>query len=142
MTTLDANLLALLHTQRNGILATIRRDGRPQLSTVSYTFDDNVIRASITDDRAKTKNLRRDPRAVFYVTKPDFSGYVAVDAQAELSAVATDPHDDATEQLVEVYRAIAGEHPDWDEYRAAMIEQKRLVVRLTPSHVYGWAGQS
>jgi PPOX class probable F420-dependent enzyme len=130
-------LKQLLASSHAGVLVTLKRDGRPQLSNVSYAYDDGVIRISVTDDRAKTRNLRREPRASFYVTSRDFRSYAVAEGDAELSAVTTDPHDAAAEELVAVYRSIAGEHPDWDEYRAAMVEQQRLVVRIPVSRVYG-----
>ena len=134
---MEDRLLALLSGSHNGVLVTLKRDGRPQLSNVGYTFADGVIRVSVTDGRAKTANLRRDPRASFYVTAPDFRTYVVAEGDAELTPVAEDPHDAAVDELVDVYRAIAGEHPDWDEYRAAMVDDGRLVVRIPVTRVYG-----
>jgi PPOX class probable F420-dependent enzyme len=134
-----AELQDLLRDNRHGTVVTIKRDGRPQLSPVSFTFADNVIRVSSTDDRAKIKNLRRDPRVSFYVTAPGYDGYIVVEGTAELSAVAADPNDDTVNALVEVYRSIAGEHPDWDEYRAAMVADKRLVISVPVDRFYGWA---
>jgi PPOX class probable F420-dependent enzyme len=126
--------------QRQGVLVTLRRDGRPQLSNVNYAWypEEQTIKVSTTDDRAKTANLRRDPRASFHVTSGDFWSYVVVDGQAELSAVARDTHDAAVEELIELYRAVNGEHPDWDDYRAAMVRDRRLVVRLRAEQAYGF----
>jgi PPOX class probable F420-dependent enzyme len=125
--------------QRHGVLVTLRKDGRPQLSNVNYGWDaeTQTIRVSTTDDRAKTRNLRRDPRASFYVTSGDFWSYVVVDGHAELSAVAKDEHDAAVEELVDLYRAVQGEHPDWDDFRAAMVRDQRLVVRIRAERAYG-----
>jgi PPOX class probable F420-dependent enzyme len=136
----DDALLKLIGSVGHGALATLRRDGRPQLSTVSHTYDPDrrLIRMSVTDSRAKTRNLRRDPRASFYVSTPDGWGYAVVESTAELTPVAADPHDATVAELIEVYRAIAGEHPDWDEYRAAMIADQRLVIRLPVDRIYGW----
>jgi len=133
-------LLDLLREHRTGALVTLKRDGRPQVSNVSFVYDDatRTIRISATDDRAKTRNLRRDPRASFYVTTPDLGAYLVAEADAELTPVAADPHDATVDELVEVYRAIAGEHPDWEEYRAAMVADGRLVIRLPVRRVYGW----
>lgn len=138
---MEDRLLALLGGARHGVLTTIKRDGRPQLSNVGFTFDEarRLIRVSVTDDRAKTKNLRRDPRAGFYVTAPDFRAYAVAEGVADLTPVAADPQDGTVEELVEVYRAIAGEHPDWDEFRAAMVTERRLVLRLPVDRVYGMA---
>jgi PPOX class probable F420-dependent enzyme len=134
-----AELQELLRENRHGTLATIKRDGRPQLSPVSFSFADNVIRVSSTDDRAKVKNLRRDPRVSFYVTDPGYDRYIVVEGTAVLSPVAADPGDATVNELIEVYRSIAGEHPDWDDYRAAMVADKRLVISVPVDRVYGWA---
>lgn len=133
-------LLELLKERRTGVLATLKKDGRPQLSNVSFAYDEatRTIRVSVTADRAKTRNLRRDPRASFHVSTPDLDAYLVVEGDAELSPVAADPHDATVEELIEVYRAITGEHPDWDEYRAAMVADRRLVLRLRADRVYGW----
>ncbi|MGV9886485.1 PPOX class F420-dependent oxidoreductase [Streptomyces sp. NPDC003395] len=132
-------LLALLAEQRGGVLVTLKRDGRPQLSNVSHHYDpdERVIRVSITDDRAKTRNLRRDPRASYHVTSGDRWAYTVVEGTAELTSVAKDPHDETVEELVRLYRALAGEHPDWDDYRAAMVRDGRLVLRLPVERAYG-----
>jgi hypothetical protein len=71
------------------------------------------------------------------VTSDDFWSYVVIDGVAELSPVASEPGDDTVEELVELYRTIQGEHPDWDDYRAAMVRDKRLVLQIRPEHGYG-----
>jgi PPOX class probable F420-dependent enzyme len=138
---MEDRLLALLADRRSGVVTTLKKDGRPQLSNVSYTYDPDqrLIRASVTDGRAKTKNLRRDPRVSFYVSAPDFRSYVVAEGDAELTPVATAPDDATVEELIEVYRAIAGEHPNWAEYRAAMVADGRLVLRIPVTRVYGMA---
>jgi PPOX class probable F420-dependent enzyme len=131
--------LELLGARGRGTLATIKKDGRPQLSVINYAFDaaEQVIRVSITDDRAKTHNLRRDPR-VSLMVQPDTYKYAVFDGDSELSAVAHAPDDAAVEELVALYRAASGtEHPDWDEYRAAMVADQRLVLRIRVTHAYG-----
>ncbi|WBB79547.1 PPOX class F420-dependent oxidoreductase [Micromonospora sp. WMMD882] len=132
-------LLALIADRRMGVLATIRRDGRPQQSTVMHGFDREarVIRVSVTDGRAKTKNLLRDPRASYHVSSADGWAYAVAEARAELTPVAGDPHDAVVEELVELYRSLSGEHPDWDDYRRAMVEQRRMVLRLHVERVVG-----
>ncbi|WP_377271295.1 PPOX class F420-dependent oxidoreductase [Peterkaempfera sp. SMS 1(5)a] len=134
-------LEALLSGARTVALVALKRDGRPQLSNVSCFFDPvtRIARISTTADRAKTANLRRDPRASLYATSPGFAAYAVAEGTAELTPVAADPQDAVVEELVELYRLIAGEHPDWDEYRAAMVADRRLVVRLRVERVYGWA---
>lgn len=132
-------LLTLLSEDRSGVLVTIKRDGRPQLSNVSHHYypDEGIIRISVTDDRAKTRNLRRDARASYHVSTPDRRAYTVVEGTAELTPVAKDPHDDTVEELIRFYRDVLGEHPDWDDYRAAMVRDRRLVVRLKVERAYG-----
>jgi PPOX class probable F420-dependent enzyme len=134
-------LLTLLQGRIRGVLATIKRDGRPQLSNVAFRYDaaNRTLAISTTDDRAKTKNLRRDPRASFHVTTDDFGSYVVVEGTASLGPVAEDPYGEAVDALVDHYRAVRGEHPDWDEFRTAMVREKRLLVTITIDHVYGFA---
>jgi PPOX class probable F420-dependent enzyme len=132
-------LLGLLSEGHGGVLVTLKRDGRPQLSNVSHSYDpgERLIRVSITDDRAKTRNLRRDPRASYHVTSADRWAYTVVEGTAELSPVAEDPYDATVEELIRLYRDVLGEHPDWDEYRAAMVRDRRLVLRLRVERAYG-----
>lgn len=134
------NLWQLIEGTGRGVLTTIKRDGRPQLSNVDYHAAGGVIRFSTTASRAKVRNLRRDPRASFYVSVPGGGSYAVAEATAEFSAPAADLHDAAVEELIEVYRIIRGEHPDWDDYRAAMVADGRIVVRLRVDRVYGWLG--
>jgi PPOX class probable F420-dependent enzyme len=130
--------LAFIRQRKQGVLATIRANGRPQLSNILYVpGDDGVLRISITDDRAKTANLRRDPRASLYVVGDTFWQYIVIEAAAELTPVATDPHDDTVDQLVAYYQAGNGEHPNWDEYRATMVADRRLILSLHPERAYG-----
>jgi PPOX class probable F420-dependent enzyme len=131
----------LLRERSEGILVTMRRDARPQLSNVNYAFDvgAQLIRISTTDDRAKVRNLRRDPRASFHVSSQDFWTYVVAEGTADLSPVAGDPDDAAVEELIDLYRAVQGEHPDWADYRAAMVRDHRLVVRVRVERAYGLA---
>jgi len=135
----DDKLLAVISGHSLGVLATIKRDGRPQLSNVSYHFDprNTVIQVSITEPRAKTRNLRRDPRASIFVTSDDGWAYAVAEGNAILTPPATSSHDDTVEGLIALYRNIAGEHPDWDDYRRAMVTDRRVLMTLPISHVYG-----
>ena len=135
----DDKLLAVISGNSLGVLATIKRDGRPQLSNVSYHFEPRsaVIEVSITEPRAKTRNLRRDPRASVLVSADDGWSYAVAEGTAELSPPAADTHDDTVEGLIALYRNIAGEHPDWDDYRRAMVTDRRVLMRLPISHLYG-----
>jgi PPOX class probable F420-dependent enzyme len=137
--TVDDRMLAFVAEQRWGVLATIRRNGRPQLSNVGYAYDpgQRLFRVSVTADRAKTRNLQADPRVTLHVASKDFWTWVAVEGTAELTPVAADPGDATVDELVTYYRGISGEHENWDEYRAAMVADRRLVVRFTPEHTYG-----
>ncbi|WP_327435518.1 PPOX class F420-dependent oxidoreductase [Streptomyces sp. NBC_01201] len=132
-------LLRLIGQYDGGVLVTLKRDGRPQLSNVNHAYypDEGVIRVSITEDRAKTRNLRRDPRASYHVTSDDRWAWTAADVTAELTPPAADPHDVVVEQLVTLYRDVQGEHPDWDDYRRAMVQDRRVVLTLRIDHVYG-----
>ena len=135
----EQGLWDLLGSRSLGVLVTLKRDGRPQLSNVMHAYDAGrrLIRVSVTDGRAKTANLRRDPRASYHVSSPDGWAYVVAEGTAELTPVAADPHDATVEELVDLYRALQGEHPDWDDYRRAMVADRRLVLRLPVDRVYG-----
>ena len=135
----DPRMLQFLAANRWGVLATVKRDGRPQLSNVGYAYDEatGLVRVSVTTDRAKTRNLRADPRVTLHVASRDFWTWVAVEGTAELTPVAADAHDATVEELITYYRGVSGEHEDWDEYRAAMVADRRLVVRFRPEHAYG-----
>jgi PPOX class probable F420-dependent enzyme len=117
-----------LRAHHRAILATSRADGRPQLSPVTVTVDDKGRALISTRETAvKTKNLARDPRASLCVINDGFFGdWVQVEGDAEIV-----PLPDAMDLLVEYYRSVAGEHPDWDEYRAAMVRDRRVIVRIT-----------
>ena len=132
-------LLQLLSESHGGVLVTLKKDGRPQLSNVSHAYypDERIIRVSITDGRAKTRNLRRDPRASYHVTSADRWAFTVAEGTADLTPVAADPHDDTVEELIRLYRDVLGEHPDWDDYREAMVRDRRLVLRLRVERAYG-----
>lgn len=130
--------LTFVRRHRNGVLTTIKRDGRPQLSNIVYVTDDaGIIRISVTADRAKTRNAARDRRVSLHVSREDFWAYAVVEGDAELSAVSTEPGDAAGQELADLYRALSGEHPDWDDYFRAMVADRRQVLRLRPTHAYG-----
>ncbi len=127
--------------ERNlGVLATIKRDGRPQMSHVGFVLDleQGALRISVTDDRAKVRNLRRDPRASMFVSGRDGWSYAVLEGTVQLSAVAQAPNDPVVGSLIQLYRDVQGqEHPDWDDYRAAMVGDKRLIATLRVEHTYG-----
>lgn len=130
--------LGAIRANRHCVLVTLKRDGKPQLSNVVQSLgEDGVIRVSITATRAKYHNLKRTPWAAVHVNGADVWSYAVLECDAELSPVAADPHDATVDELVELYRSISGEHPDWEEYRAGMVADQRVVLRLRPSYAYG-----
>jgi PPOX class probable F420-dependent enzyme len=116
-----------LRANHHAVLATSRADGRPQLSPVTATVDgEGRVIISTRETAVKVRNLRRDPKVSMAVVNDRFYGdWVQVEGTAEIVSLP-----EALELLVDYYRRAAGEHPDWDEYRAAMIEQKRVIVRF------------
>jgi PPOX class probable F420-dependent enzyme len=117
-----------LRAHHRAVLATSRSDGMPQLSPVTCTVDDEGrVLVSTRETAVKTKNLRHRPRASLCVFTDTFFGqWVQVEGDAELISLP-----DAMDLLVEYYRRVSGEHPDWDDYRAAMIRDRRVIVRIT-----------
>jgi PPOX class probable F420-dependent enzyme len=123
-------LLAFRRPRHHAVLMTRRADGSPQLSPVTCGVDEQGrVVVSTYPQRAKAVNARRDPRVSLCVLSEDFDGaWVQVDGRAEVLDLP-----DALEPLVDYFRAISGEHPDWDEYRAAMQRQGKVIVRVTPT---------
>lgn len=133
-----ATAIDFARAHRRSILTTIRKDSRPQQSNVTHWVgEDGIIRISITADRAKYFNLIREPWSSLHVSSDDFWSYVVIEGTAEVSPVATEPDDATVEELIAYYRAISGEHPDWDDYRRAMVTDRRAVVRFAPNRAYG-----
>ena len=135
--TFDAH--TLIAESRLGVLATIKGDGRPQLSPVTPYYDRGagIIYVSMTEGRAKTANLRRDPRAALEVTSADGWAWATAEGTATLTGPGTDPRGPEVDALVSYYRNAAGEHPDWDEYRSVMVSDRRVLMAMTVDHVYG-----
>ncbi len=130
-TTVDLpELLDFVRTRHHLLLATTRRDGRPQISPVSGGVDDQGrIVVTTYPGRAKTVKAERDPRVSVLVLSDDWDdAWVQVDGDAEVLHMP-----EAEDALVDYYRCIAGEHPDWDEYRAAMRVQGKSLIRVTPT---------
>jgi len=123
-----AEALDFLRANPRAVLATVRADGRPQLSPVLAVVDDqDRVVISTRETAVKTKNLRRDPRvALCVLTEGFFGGFAQVEGSAEIVSLP-----DAMDLLVDYYRRAAGEHDDWDDYRAAMVRDQRVVVRFT-----------
>jgi PPOX class probable F420-dependent enzyme len=130
--------LAAARANHQSVLTTLRRDGKPQLSNVLHAVgDDGLIRISTTADRAKYANLVRTPWAALKVDGESFWSYAVIEGEVTTSEVAAAPDDAAVEELVELYRSLSGEHSDWDDYRRAMVADRRVVVRLRPTRAYG-----
>ncbi|MFJ9037285.1 PPOX class F420-dependent oxidoreductase [Streptomyces sp. NPDC102406] len=139
MTTAPFDPRSLLAESRLGVLATLKADGRPQLSPVMPFYDraSETLYVSMTEGRAKTANLRRDPRAALEVTGADGRAWATAEGVVRLTGPGADPHGPEVEALVEYYRRAAGEHPDWDEYRSVMVSDRRVLMEMTVDHVYG-----
>jgi PPOX class probable F420-dependent enzyme len=122
-----------IRDRHQGILATIRRDGRPQMSSVLYFLDDDGrVKISTTRPTAKVHNLRRDPRAVLHVSGSSFFEYVTVGGAAEFIE-----GEGILTELRRYYKRVAGEHPNWAEYDAAMIRDQRLLLSISVDRAYG-----
>jgi PPOX class probable F420-dependent enzyme len=130
---------ALLAESRLGVLATIKSDGRPQLSPVMPFYDQQaaVIYVSMTAGTAKAANLRRDPRATLEVTRADGWAWATAEGTATLTGPGDDPDGPEVQALVDYYRLAAGEHPDWSEYRSVMVSDRRVLMTMSVDNVYG-----
>ena len=121
---------------QGGTIITIRKDGRPQSSDVHHAITDGTIVFSVLPTRAKVFNIERDPRVVYHVSHE--GSYLSFDGTAVVSPVATETHGPAMDILIEAYRAAAKkEHPDWDEFRDAMVRERRRVIIVSPDSVVG-----
>ena len=139
MTATAFNPHTLIAESRLGVLATIKSNGLPQLSPVTPFYDEDagVIYVSMTEGRAKTANLRRDPRASLEVTSSDGWAWATAEGSVTLTGPGTDPNGPEVGALVDYYRSAAGEHQDWDEYRAVMVSDRRVLMAMTVDRVYG-----
>ena len=131
--------------RKHAVLITIRGDGRPQSSDIVYGVNlagenqsNGSFVISLTDSRAKTRNLRRDPRAVLHITEPASWSYLSFDGTVALSPTVAQPDDDVADALADYYALVAGHpHPDWQEYRDSLVAEGRLLATFTPSSVVG-----
>jgi len=139
MTAITFDPHALIVESRLGVLATIKSNGLPQLSPVTpfYDRDAGLIYVSMTEGRAKTTNLRRDPRAALEVTSSDGWAWATAEGAVTLIGPGTDPNGPEVDALVDYYRSAAGEHPDWAEYRSVMVSDRRVLMALAVDRVYG-----
>jgi PPOX class probable F420-dependent enzyme len=126
--------------RRNGVLTTLSSDGRPHLANIFFALIGDEVKISVTNNRAKVRNLRRDDRASIWIPGDNFFQWLVLEGTAKLSPVASDPEDEVVEKLVDLYRSSGSEHPDWDEFRRAMIAEERILLSLRPTRAYGmWA---
>ena len=139
MTDSEYDPRALIAGSRLGVLATIRSSGVPQMSPVTavYDRDTDTVLVSVTEGRAKTRNLRRDPRAAIEYTSSDGYTWATAEGSVTLIGPASDPRSPEVDALVDYYRRGAGEHPDWAEYRQAMVSERRVLLVLAVERVYG-----
>ena len=122
----------------HGVLITLRKDGRPQSSDIAYAVIEGKFCISVTRRRAKTINLLRDNRAVLHITSRDTWSYVSFDGSAEITETAKVPSDNVCLELANVFTTIQKkDHPDWDEFNQAMINDERLVIRFVPTTAVG-----
>ncbi|MEV4014791.1 PPOX class F420-dependent oxidoreductase [Nonomuraea angiospora] len=120
--------LAFLRTHHHAVLLTRHRDGRPQMSPVTAGVSGGRIVISTRETAAKVRNARRDPQVSLCVFTDGFYGeWIQVDGTADIQSLP-----EAMEGLVSYYRDISGEHPDWDDYRAAMTRDRRVLLHITP----------
>ncbi|QWF78128.1 PPOX class F420-dependent oxidoreductase [Amycolatopsis sp. CA-230715] len=139
MSTREEALLDLVGTRTFATLATLRRDGTPQLSTVVYQWDGGVLHVPTTADRAKARNLRRDPRVVAHVAGENGLAYAVLDGMAELSPVSEAPGDETGREMLARFGSFDPQPVDEDRYFRRMVDEQRLIIRLNPTRVYGLA---
>ena len=128
----EAEARAFVGRHNRAVLATIKRDGRPQLSNIVYTLDDDgLIKISVTRDRAKTRNLKRDPRATLSVVAENWGEYLVVEGTCVVR------EENVLPELRRVYERVSGKpHPNWEEFDAAMVRDGRVVLAISIDRVY------
>ena len=123
---------------RRGVLTTFRRDGAAQLSIITVGPYREGAAFTTTEERAKLHNLRRNPQCSLLVAREDWSAYIVLQGTAQVFSAGNTDGEELRLMLREVFRTAAGvEHPDWDEYDRAMVEQRRSAIIVTPEHIYG-----
>lgn len=135
-----SDAVPFLTDHQQAVVVTMLEGEVPHATSVLTHFDGATFRVSITDGRVKTANLRRRPLAVVHLSSDDFWRWVAAECDADLSPVSAEPGDAVGRELLEVYEALTGPHPHPEEFLQAMVEDRRLVLRLTPRRVYGQLG--
>ena len=131
-------IVPFLERNHNAVAVTFRKGGATQASVVTCGHYRGGVAFTTTRDRAKLANLRRDPRCTMLVSSPDWSAYAVVERTADIHWSDRTPPEELGNILREVYRACAGrEHPDWEDYDRAMVEQGRAAIVVRPHHIYG-----
>jgi len=129
---------SFLADHKQGVLITQKRDGRPQASNIVYGVMDGVVHISVTESRAKTRNLRRDSRASLHVTSNDFWRFVVAEGTATLTDTTVTPGDVVGQELLALYNHLSDTpHPDEAEFLQAMVDDQRLVIKLGVERAYG-----
>ena len=137
---LDPKVIEFVSENHKAVLSTFRRDGASQMSIVTTGPYKNGVAFSTTEDRAKLRNLERDPRCSLLVSKDNWWGYVVLEGRAQIISSRTATSVELRDAMRNVYRAAAGkEHPDWDEYDEAMVKENRAAIVVIPDVVYGTA---
>ena len=136
---LPDNIRDFIASNDKAVLSTFRRNGQAQLSIISVGPYSDGAAFTTTEDRAKLLNLRRDPRCSLLVSQDSWWGFVVLEGNARILAPDTTDPEELRQAFRDVYRSISGEHPDWDEYDRAMVEDKRAVVIVVPDRIYGTA---
>ncbi len=137
---LDPKVREFVAGNHKAVLSTFRRDGATQMSIVTCGPYGEGVAFSTTGDRAKLRNLERNPRCSILVSKDDWWGYVVLEGRAKIISSKTAGPDELRDAMRDVYRAASGkEHPDWDEYDEAMRNENRVTVIVVPDRVYGTA---
>lgn len=123
-----------------GVLTTFRRSGAAQMSIISCGPFRDGIAFTVTEDRAKLANLRRDPRCSLLVSRESWWGFLVLEGRAQVLSAGNTGAEELRLALREVYRAASGkEHPNWDEYDRAMRNDRRSAIVVVPDHIYGTA---
>ena len=136
---LPDNIRGFISSNEKAVLSTFRRSGAAQLSIVSVGPYGNGAAFTAIEDRAKLANLRREPRCSLLVSQDSWSGFVVLEGTARIMSAANTEPEELRQAFRDVYRSISGEHPDWDEYDRAMVEDRRVVVIVVPERIYGTA---
>ena len=138
---LTATQKDFLAANHNAVCTTFRRNGAAQLSIVTSGLYEGGAAFTTTADRAKHRNLARDPRCTLLVSHADWRPFLVLEGNATVLSQDNTPAEELRVAFREVFRAAAGkEHPNWDEYDRVMVEDRRVIVIVTPEHVYGTVG--